>query len=751
MHSNLSSFTFRIKESLMEIFESPLLHPLFVLLIFLSIFEQPLALTCAPSSCGQLREIRHPFHLQTDPPSCGSRNYELLCKENKTFVQILTKDYYYVINISYMNKTITVVDPAFISGDCTLPSLITLFEYDSFGGLYYSSPNGEYFIYSSPYGEYSYSRRFNYTAFMRCTTRVQQKDYWHVPCLSKNGTYVYAFTGPYPNRVLSLRPSCGPLGVSPFGGDTTLVNSSKDVFQILQKGFVLHWGNHPSKLSLMLLCIQQSARIFFNETNGSKNLRSLVLVALLNNGLNFVECLHEIFNLNIFSSYCLLVLVEFLQLIILLCLLGRFLFVPFSILFFIIHKFWLERISIDSIDKFLQDQQRLIAPKRYAYTDIIALTGHFREKLGQGGFGTVFRATLLSKQQVAIKMLGNSISNGDEFINEVSTLGRIHHLNVVQLLGYCSDGSKRALVYEYMPNGSLDKYIFSRNGITRRVFTWAKLNQIALGVAHGIDYLHRGCEMQILHFDIKPHNILLDNNFNPKISDFGLAKLYPRDHSLVSLSAARGTIGYMAPELVSRSFGVISYKSDVYSFGMLLLEMAGGRRNADPRVENPSQVYYPSWIYDKLKEQGGLEISATYQINTIERKLCMVGLWCIQMKSTDRPPMSRVVEMLEGDADSLEMPPPPFFSSSGSNPPDPLHPPLKLPPQQVKTLTKAHATTTQANANSQNPAYWSDTAIRHLTLLPTPLFFPSKEWTPLSNYITLSTLEKRLKGQQVFD
>ncbi|KAJ3692419.1 hypothetical protein LUZ60_012769 [Juncus effusus] len=96
--------------------------------------------------------------------------------------------------------------------------------------------------------------------------------------------------------------------------------------------------------------------------------------------------------------------------------------------------------------------------------------------------------------------------------------------------------------------------------------------------------------MQILHFDIKPHNILLDNNFNPKISDFGLAKLYPRDHSLVSLSAARGTIGYMAPELVSRSFGVISYKSDVYSFGMLLLEMAGGRRNADPRVENPSQV-----------------------------------------------------------------------------------------------------------------------------------------------------------------
>ncbi|KAJ3692423.1 hypothetical protein LUZ60_012773 [Juncus effusus] len=423
---------------------------------------------------------------------------------------------------------------------------------------------------------------------MNCTTRVQQKGYWHVPCLSKNGAYVYAFTGPCANHVLSLRPSCGPLISTPFGGDTILVNTSKDVFQILQKGFVVHWGSHyPSKLSLMLLCIRESARSFSDETNGNTYLPSLVY-ALLKSEVNFRGCM-----INQFQGYdeysktryysmvnFLLVFVEFLQLII-----CRFLFVPFSILFFLIHKFWLERISIDSIDKFLQDQQRLIAPKRYAYTDIIALTGHFREKLGQGGFGTVFRATLLSKQQVAIKMLGNSISNGDEFINEVSTLGRIHHLNAVQLLGYCSDGSKRALVYEYMPNGSLDKYIFSRNGITRRVFTWAKLNQIALGVAHGIDYLHRGCEMQILHFDIKPHNILLDNNFNPKISDFSLAKLYPRDHSLLSLSAARGTIGYMAPELVSRSFGVISYKSDVYSFGMLLLEMAGGRRNADPRVE----------------------------------------------------------------------------------------------------------------------------------------------------------------------
>nr|CAD1838377.1 unnamed protein product [Ananas comosus var. bracteatus] len=321
-------------------------------------------------------------------------------------------------------------------------------------------------------------------------------------------------------------------------------------------------------------------------------------------------------------------------------------------------------VSIDIVEKFLQDQQ-MLSPTRYSYTDIIAITGHFREKLGQGGFGSIFRGTLLSGQHVAIKMLGNSQFNGEDFINEVSTIGRIHHVNIVRLAGFCSEGSKRALVYEYMPNGSLDKYIFSAKGTSSRPFSWDKLNEIALGVARGIDYLHRGCDMQILHFDIKPHNILLDRHFNPKVSDFGLARLFPKDYSLVSLSAARGTIGYIAPELVSRNFGIVSDKSDVFSFGMLLLEMAGGRRNVDRSIENTSQVYYPSWIYDRLTQNNEIiEINNNIEIHGVESKLCKVGLWCIQMKSSNRPSMDKVVEMLEGDTDNLQMPPRPFFSSS---------------------------------------------------------------------------------------
>ncbi|KAL4372524.1 hypothetical protein S245_057656 [Arachis hypogaea] len=177
-------------------------------------------------------------------------------------------------------------------------------------------------------------------------------------------------------------------------------------------------------------------------------------------------------------------------------------------------------------------------------------------------------------------MLGKAKGNGQDFISEVATIGRIHHANVVRWIGFCVEGSKRALVYEFMPNGSLDKFIFSK--VDSISSTYHKLFEISLGVARGIAYLHEGCDMQILHFDIKPHNILLDENFIPKVSDFGLAKLNPLDNSIVSLTAARGTIGYMAPELFYKNIGAVSYKADVYCFGMLLMEMASQRRAFKP-------------------------------------------------------------------------------------------------------------------------------------------------------------------------
>ena len=209
----------------------------------------------------------------------------------------------------------------------------------------------------------------------------------------------------------------------------------------------------------------------------------------------------------------------------------------------------------------------------------------------------MFKGRLSNDVFVAVKILNNYKGDGEEFINEVGSMGRIHHVNVACLVGYCADGFRRALIYEFLPNESLEKHIFSADGKSH-MLGWEKLQDIALGIAKGIEYLHQGCDLQILHFDIKPHNILLDHNFNPKISDFGLAKLCSKGKSVVSMTAARGTMGYIAPEVLSRNFGTVSHKSDVYSFGMLLLEIVGGRKNIDTTVENTSQVCFPEWIYN---------------------------------------------------------------------------------------------------------------------------------------------------------
>ena len=232
------------------------------------------------------------------------------------------------------------------------------------------------------------------------------------------------------------------------------------------------------------------------------------------------------------------------------------------------------------------EDYRALKPSRYSYADIRKITNKFKYVLGQGGYGIGYKGKLSNEVLVAVKIINNLWGNGEDFINEMTTMVRIHHVNVVRLVGFCADEAKRALIYEFLPNDSLDKFIFS----AKHSLGWEKLQSIALGIAKGIEYLHQGCEQKILHFDIKPHNILLDQNFNPKISDFGLAKLCSKDQSVVSMTIARGTIGYIASEVLSRNFGNVSYKLDVYSFEMLLLEMVSGRKNVDTIAENPRNL-----------------------------------------------------------------------------------------------------------------------------------------------------------------
>ncbi|CAA2998743.1 rust resistance kinase Lr10-like [Olea europaea subsp. europaea] len=342
---------------------------------------------------------------------------------------------------------------------------------------------------------------------------------------------------------------------------------------------------------------------------------------------------------------------------------------PLLAVFLTITSYWiyssikLKKESELKIEQFLMDYKAL-KPTRYSYAGVKRITDNFIEKLGEGGYGTVYKGKLSNDVFVAIKILNNSKENGEDFINEVGTIGRIHHVNVVRLVGYCADGFTRALVYEFMPNDSLQKFISSEK--QRSKLGWEKLHRIAVDIAKGVEYLHQGCEQRILHFDIKPNNILLDDNFNPKISDFGLAKLCSKEQSIVSMTAARGTIGYIAPEVFSRNFGNVSYKSDVYSFGMLLLEMVGGLKKNDVGGQDKSQVYFPEWIYNKLEHREEIAIQIEKESdNKIVRKLTIVGLWCIQWYPVERPSMKVVIQMLESE-ETPSMPRNPFTSTNGT-------------------------------------------------------------------------------------
>ncbi|KAI3780296.1 hypothetical protein L2E82_10273 [Cichorium intybus] len=324
-----------------------------------------------------------------------------------------------------------------------------------------------------------------------------------------------------------------------------------------------------------------------------------------------------------------------------------------------------------SVEVFVE-QYGSLSTKRYTYAEIKKITNSFQLKLGQGGFGTVFKGKLSDGRLVAVKLLNSSKSSGQEFINEVASIGRTSHVNIVTLLGFCFDYHKRALVYEFMPNGSLEKFVYGHVRLsTNEHMGVDKLYEISLGIARGLDYLHRGCNTRILHLDIKPHNILLDEDFCPKIADFGLAKLYSRKESIVSMAEARGTIGYIAPEVFSRNFGGVSHKSDVYSYGMLILEMVGGRKNVDVGVGSgrTSEIYFPYWIYNRLKkDEFLLDGLTTIEENDYAKKMTIVGLWCIQNDPKQRPSINEVIDMLEGSMEALEIPPKPFFSSPPRSP-----------------------------------------------------------------------------------
>ncbi|KAK9059976.1 hypothetical protein SSX86_020680 [Deinandra increscens subsp. villosa] len=326
-------------------------------------------------------------------------------------------------------------------------------------------------------------------------------------------------------------------------------------------------------------------------------------------------------------------------------------------------------------------------PKRFSYAELKTATNDFSSAnvVGKGGFGDVYKGVLTDHRIVAVKCLKNVTGGDNEFWAEVTIIARMHHLNLVRLWGFCAEKGQRILVYEYVPNGSLDKFLFrsgkadypNENGdvegaklLDRKpILDWGIRYRIALGVARAMAYLHEECLEWVLHCDIKPENILLGADFCPKISDFGLSKLRKKE-DMVSYSRMRGTRGYMAPEWVKSD--QITPKADVYSFGMVLLEIVTGVRNFDIQGSkmDSEEWYFPRWAFDKVYKEMNVEdildnqIKGSYDSRLHEdmiTRMVKTAIWCLQDRPEMRPSMGKVAKMIEGTVEIIEPKKPTIF------------------------------------------------------------------------------------------
>ncbi|KAL5569304.1 hypothetical protein UlMin_025879 [Ulmus minor] len=285
----------------------------------------------------------------------------------------------------------------------------------------------------------------------------------------------------------------------------------------------------------------------------------------------------------------------------------------------------------------------------FSYNDLkLATNGfHISNKIGEGGFGPVYKGRLGDGTIVAVKMLSAESKQGDkEFMSEIVSMCNISHENLVKLHGGCVDGPYRILVYDYMQNNSLAR-IMSGGEKVRGIFSWERRRKICLGIARGLAYIHEEVRPHIIHRDIKASNIVLDENFNPKISDFGLSKLFPDDITHISTRVA-GTLGYIAPEYAIS--GRLSRKSDVYSFGVLLLEIVSGRSAVDFDLELGEHfLVEKAWdMYKDEKLKDLVDSSIFYESFSEEEavRFLKVGLLCVQEKTSLRPNMSMAIRMM---------------------------------------------------------------------------------------------------------
>ncbi|XP_035542136.1 G-type lectin S-receptor-like serine/threonine-protein kinase At1g11300 [Juglans regia] len=300
----------------------------------------------------------------------------------------------------------------------------------------------------------------------------------------------------------------------------------------------------------------------------------------------------------------------------------------------------------------------------FSYESVSSATDNFStaNKLGEGGFGPVYKGKLLKGQKIAVKMLSKRTGQGlEEFRNETTLIAKLQHRNLVKLLGCCIEGNEKILIYEYMPNKSLDFYLFDPT--KKQMLDWGTRVHIIEGIAQGLLYLHQYSRLRIIHRDLKPSNILLDSEMNPKISDFGMARIVGDNEIQANTNRIVGTIGYMSPEYVT--MGLYSIKSDVFSFGVLLLEIVSGKKNTSfYNFESLNLVRYAweLWRDGRSVELMDSTIGCSSSTSTPVRYI-NIGLLCVQESPADRPDMRDVVSMISNEHSPLPTPKQPAFTA----------------------------------------------------------------------------------------